>query len=427
MFRTLSNFGFLSLILCFGLGLELLAQRTNAQVRSPGTEDFFEGGQRVFPRSVQQGSPRADRLVLDVNTQAPEDYPVGPGDQYLVNFWGRVEDNILVSINSEGVLFIPRIGVIDTDGMNYGELRAAMEKAIGDSLRDVQFTISLYRPREFRVFVLGSVNRPGPVRASATLRASEIVAMAGGIPSIGSSQFIELRRRGEVQRVDLTRFASLGDFSLNPFVTDGDVIFVPNLSDFVTITGAVVSPGTFEIRETRNLSEVIQRLGGLSVYADRASPFRLSRLQSDGTRTQIQVLQREDQRRTDREVLLESLVLQNGDEIFIPSTQLLIPSKSNSVFVTGAVRAPGAKPYQISTSVEEYIGFAGGLTERANFSSAVVYKADGSSIRLSPRLSVEPGDTIYIPEKTFKFWQDHVSLVSTFILLATQIIVFSGR
>lgn len=420
-------------------GSEVVAQRPqvkqspeplkapSVEIQAPNTNNFFDGGRRIFPNSIQQPPAQADRASLDLNSQAPDNYPVGPGDQFLLNFWGRVEDNILVSINSEGKLFIPRIGVVETEGLTYAELSEDVRAAIDKAMKNVQFTMSLHKARQFQVYVLGSVANPGPVRASANMRASEIIASAGGVRAIGSVQFIELRRSGETARIDLLRYASFADFSLNPYVTDEDIIFVPNLSDFVTISGAVVRPGPFEIRETRELSEVIDRLGGLSVYADRSAAFRLSRLQSDGTRRQLRVIQKEEHREQASDLLMSGLVLQNGDEIFVPSAQLLIPSKSEAVFVTGSVRTPGPKPYQISTSIEEYIGFAGGLTERANFSAAVVYKSDGSTERLSPRMSIEPGDTIYIPERTFKFWQDHLSIVTTFITLATSIIVLSGR
>ena len=398
-------------------------------LRSPSTDNFFRGGKRIFPANFQAAAPQIRTGAASESfLQATGAYPVGPGDQLLINFWGRIEDNLLVTINSDDKLFIPRIGVIDVKGLNYGELETAVTKKIKASLKDVQFTMSLYKPREFKIYVLGAARKPGPSRAQATMRASDVIEASGGMAATGSQQFIEIRRAGESEplRVDLLRYRSFGDFSMNPFVTGEDVIFIPNLSEFVTVTGAVIDPGTFEIKETKKLSEVLDQLGGLSVYADRSAPLRLSRLQEDGSRRQIQIAQSEGNRKKDQ-LLVSEIELQNGDEIFVPSANLLIPSRSNQVFITGEVKAPGAKPYQISMNAEEYIGMAGGLTNRANLSGAVVYKADGSSVKLGPRTSIEPGDTLYIPEKTFKFWQDHLTIVTTFISLATSIIVLSSR
>lgn len=394
----------------------------DVELRSPSTEDFFRSGRRVFPSNFQSAQADFRPEALGDSDQVSRDYPVGPGDQFLINFWGKIEDNIVVSISSEDELFIPRIGVIDAEGLTYHELQGRIEEAINREMKEVQFAVSLYQHREFQVYVLGSVANPGPVQVRATSRASDVVGLVGGPSGMGSRQFIELRRGDEKLRVDLLRYMSFADFSKNPYVTDGDVIFVPDMSDFVTVRGAVVRPGSFEIRETRSLSEVIEQMGGLSVYADRQAPIRVSRLTEDGERVQRTVIFEEAHRESASDQLIDSFQLQNGDEVFISSSQLMIPSHSDQVFVTGQVRAPGAQPYRITTSVEEYLGSAGGLTSRAQFSNAVVYKADGSTVDLQPRTNIEPGDTIYIPEKTFKFWQDHLSILTTFLTLATTII-----
>lgn len=399
----------------------------NRQIRIPKSQDFFSGGKKAFPKNFQLPPKDPKAVEIDSRTQVDADYPVGPGDQFLINFWGKIDDNLIVAVDSERKLYIPRIGVIDTAGTNYKELQDLIAQKIKRNLRDVQFTVALYRPRSFQIYVLGAVGTPGPQNVSAKARASDVVALAGGVQSTGSKQFIEVRRSGSVLYLDLLKFASSGDFSENPFVTDNDVIFVPPLEEFITVSGAIVSPGAYEIKKNRNLSEIIKQLGGLSTHADRTGPIKLSRLESTGSRKLLYVYQGNERKLGKNERFLEDTLVQHGDEIFIPSSELLIPSQSNSVFVTGEVKIPGAKSYRPALPIEEYIGMAGGLTARANFADAVLYKADGSTVRVSPRTAVEPGDTIFIPEKTFKFWQDHLTIVTTFISLATSIIVLSGR
>ena len=254
-----------------------------------------------------------------------------------------------------------------------------------------------------------------------------MIKQAGGVLPVGSKQYIEIRRGDNTLQLDLLQFASNGDFARNPYVTNNDVIFVPLLSDFVTVSGAVARPGTFEVRDSRNLKDVIEALGGLSVYADQRSPVRVSRVESDGSRKQYLVDLKPSDSSGKSRPSVDKFPLQHGDEVFVPSSRILVPSQSETIYVTGEVKLPGPKPYRISVPVEEYLGAAGGLTQRANFANAVIYRSDGSTIRVTPRVSIEPGDTIYVPERTFKFWQDHLSIVTTFITLATSIIVLSGR
>lgn len=397
------------------------------EITPPSTQDFFKRGNKIFPSSFQASGSELVNRANSSPADASKDYPVGPGDQFLINFWGRIEDNLIVQINTDEKLFIPRVGVVDTAGLRYEELQERVTEKLNASLKNVSFTISLYKQREFQVFVLGAVNKPGPIRANSNFRASQVIESAGGVAATGSMQFIELRRKGQTFNVDLLNYLNSANFANNPFVTNDDILFVPNLTDFVTIRGAIVRPGTFEIKETKQLDSVISLLGGYSVYADKTTPIRISRTDSSGARVQLKVYQNRAAAEANKGYFIETMALENGDEVFIPSSNLLIPSKSNSVFVTGEVKSPGMKPYSISMSVDEYIGSAGGLTSRADMANAVVYKTDGSTVQLEPRIAIEPGDTIFVPEKTFKFWQDHLAIITTFISLATSIIVLSGR
>lgn len=397
------------------------------QVEPPKTDDFFSQGRKFFPENFQNEREEVNIGKIGGSNQVTPDYPVGSGDQFLINFWGRIEDNIIVTIDTEGRLFMPRLGVLDTEGMTYADFRKALTELIQSKMKKVQFTISLYKARSFTVYVLGSVGRPGAVSASATNRADQVIARAGGVKSTGSRQFIELRRKGKVLRIDLLKYEASANFKFNPLISDGDLIFVPDISDFASISGAVVRSGTFEILETKKLVDVIDIMGGFSVYADRTRPIQLSRLDSTGARRKIDVLWKEEQRRSSSDILLEKLILQRGDEIFVGSTQILIPSQNRAVFVTGAVVAPGPKKYNVSSSIEEYVGLAGGLKARANFSGTTIYKSDGTSVKVEPRVAIEPGDTIHVPEQTFMFWQDHVAVLTTFLGLATSIIVLSGK
>ena len=88
-------------------------------------------------------------------------------------------------------------------------------------------------------------------------------------------------------------------------------------------------------------------------------------------------------------------ILQNGDEIFIPSA-------ITTVTVTGEVLNPITTGFQDDSTYEDYIEAAGGLTSFADRGSIYVIKSNGTSIRYSKGILTrnqypEPGDTIVIP------------------------------
>ncbi len=393
-------------------------QVSGEPIQAPrGSVSPLTGGNRVFPGQMEH-SP------IESSGTIPEDYLIGPGDVFVVSFWGQIDDVLSIRVDDQNKVFIPRLGAMDVKGLTFGEFQEKLSKKIQSSLRNVSFTISLQSPRKFPVYVLGAVKAPGPVFVTAQQRVSELVAQAGGLEPRASRQFIELRRRSGTETADLLKFFAFGDFAQNPLVTNGDVVYVPAVTDFVTVSGAIAQPGIFEIRKTRSLADVVKEMGGPAHYADKTKPIKISRVTPKGREiftASWAAMSSLDGAEKDS----APFELMKGDEVFIPSAPILIPSQSDSVFVTGEVRVPGARPYQNSMTVDEYLGSAGGVTNRANMRDSKVFKKDGSVVPLHSRLVIEPGDTIFIAEKTFKFWEDHVMILTTLLTLATTIITVS--
>ncbi len=111
---------------------------------------------------------------------------------------------------------------------------------------------------------------------------------------------------------------------------------------------------------------------------------------------------------------VDNIVLQNKDK-------LIIPTRPGSVQVLGQVYNPNAIVYRPHYTVEQYLQSAGGPTEGADTDRIYVVRADGAILtkqgleesgknRIFPLLpsvsgshlmqtSLEPGDTVYVPEK----------------------------
>ncbi len=94
-------------------------------------------------------------------------------------------------------------------------------------------------------------------------------------------------------------------------------------------------------------------------------------------------------------VLAQQTVLQDGDEVFIPSTL-------STVTVTGEVLNPITTGFEIDSSYQDYIEAAGGLTSFADTRAIYIIKSNGTSRRYSKGFMSkdqypEPGDTIVIP------------------------------
>ena len=88
--------------------------------------------------------------------------------------------------------------------------------------------------------------------------------------------------------------------------------------------------------------------------------------------------------------------LQDGDTISVPKLQ--------SVFLTGQVKSPGAYAVERNTTVLQVLALAGGLTDSgsdARIRILRIVKGRKTEIRAKMSDTVEPGDTIVVPERFF--------------------------
>lgn len=75
-------------------------------------------------------------------------------------------------------------------------------------------------------------------------------------------------------------------------------------------------------------------------------------------------------------------------------------------YILGEVNKPGEYPYTAGLTLQQAVATAGGYTYRANTRRIAVKHADetaehGVEVRGGPSVSVQPGDTIRIPERFF--------------------------
>jgi protein involved in polysaccharide export with SLBB domain len=197
------------------------------------------------------------------------------------------------------------------------------------------------------------VGAPGFQTAAALQRVSEVVDKSGGFKSTSSLRNIEIRRTdGSLRgKADLIRYLAAGEVSANPVVEAGDVVVVPPVRKFVTISGAVANPGKIEFVEGDSLSTIIRLAHGLSAPATTDS-VEISRFLPDNPT-----------RATRMAVNYQSGVnplIQDGDVIFIRSiSEYHVP---RIVSIGGEVRYPGRYAIDLGeTRISDVLNRAGGV------------------------------------------------------------------
>ena len=147
---------------------------------------------------------------------ATNGYLLGPGDRVRVTVFGQPDLSGEFTIDGEGHIALPLVGVVAAAGLTTRQLEAEIADRLekGGFLVDPQVTVELltYRP----IDVLGEVNRPGSYEFREGMTATNAVALAGGYTYRADRSEVIIERRG-------CRFAALPNAPLEP----GDVITVP--------------------------------------------------------------------------------------------------------------------------------------------------------------------------------------------------------
>src|SRR5438132_937383 len=184
----------------------------------------------------------------------PDKYICGRGDVFELNFWGRQNFKLRVTVDMEGRTFISKVGYVDIVGKTLRLARGIIKTAVLRYFPGLNFDLSLVEPRTFLVHVVQNIPHPGLYTARPVERASVVIARAGGITGAASKRRISIRHRdGSTGTVDLLLYNLTGETKYNPYVSDGDLIRVPFEDVAVTVDGAVKRSGHYELVHGKDL------------------------------------------------------------------------------------------------------------------------------------------------------------------------------
>jgi protein involved in polysaccharide export with SLBB domain len=125
------------------------------------------------------------------------DYILGPGDTLSLNVWGAVNSRHELTVDRNGEIMIPKIGVVKVWGLSYEQGRDVINKAIGRLYKNYEMSITLGRLRTIQVFVVGEVEAPGSYSVSSLSTVINALSAAGGPSRNGSLRTIRISRNGQ--------------------------------------------------------------------------------------------------------------------------------------------------------------------------------------------------------------------------------------
>lgn len=329
-----------------------------------GFSEFEERfGSEIF------SNQREDFKIAD-DSQAPEDYVLGLGDQIIIQYYGAESDEFALEIDRSGSILLPKIGPVILNGLKLEDARRLIRSRVENQLVGVKATVTIGNTKYINIFVAGNVNSPGVYSMPALSRVTHALYIAGGISDLGTYRNIEVKRQGKiVGSLDLYDFLVHGDNSSDINLHPNDVVLIGPAEINIQIRGAAKRPGIYEVKKDEKIEDIIKIFGGFSPGADLEN-VTYSSLIAETSNGLINFKN------------TKNFKFFDGDNLYIkfkPSSFVKInenvkdkyKSSAIRVKVQGEVRFPGEYLLQNGEKLSALIDRAGGLTEDAFLDGAV--------------------------------------------------------
>lgn len=355
-------------------------------------------------KSTFQQQIQTDKETLPITTVVNDTfYVVGPNDIFSILISPTNVNPEITKVSPDGQLILPRYGFVKVSGKTLLEVKGDVEQVIKSFNPNASVSLSLFKPRLCLIRIYGNVKKPGVYYLPASYRVSDAVSIANqeyttqdapikrletslllsdlerkreselvdkGLPSnffYSSRNIIIYNQVYGLRNADLELCKSRRTFEFDPYVREGDEIFVPHLPidyEYVTISGAVVQPGKYSFKKGDRLSDLLKFAKGFKESANFSNVLLINGEYA-------------------RKVQLDSSYQVVDDFELEPYATVIVgekPVKLNEKFgvagIYGCVAKPGLYPIEMGkTRLLDLLSSAGGLNCSISYSKSFVLRS----------------------------------------------------
>ncbi len=307
-------------------------------------------GAALFRNSVATLANGPQRAQLDI--PVGPDYVIGPGDQLVVEYWGRTTQRLQLTVDREGRVLLPEAGGVIVAGRTLADAQQVIEKLLARQFRDITVDVSLGKLRTVRVYVVGDVKNPGAYDISSLSTALSALIVAGGPTDAGSYRTVNhYRGRKLLEEVDLYELMLKGVTSGEIHLESGDSIQVPTTGPQVTVEGSVRRPAIYELRNEKTLDQVLDLAGGIPVTGELDN-VKVERIAAHERKEMLNINLPQSGDDTVRQAFTR-VEIKDGDTVTVAP---ILPYTNQAVYLQGHVFRPGKYPYKEGLKVTDLIG-----------------------------------------------------------------------
>ena len=302
---------------------------------------------------------------MPINEPNPDSgYTLDVGDVLKIQLTGQIDTIEDYIISGDGSISLEDIGKVVLAGLSISQASSLISAKVDSALIGAEAFVGLAELRDVNVLVTGNAKNPGIYTFTGNSNILHAISAAGGISEFGSYREINLLRNNEIiESLDVYNLLINGQYNLEKRLRSGDVIFVEQRKNIVTIDGAVNRPAKYEVFDNQNLYSIIEYANGIKLTADREN-ISLERI-LDGALKTIPVI---------NDSQFQSIAAKDGDLIYIRE----YPYREAKI--SGAVLKPGTYTMAAGETLNDLIQKAGGYTKNAYVYGAVYQNEDAKII-----------------------------------------------
>ena len=273
------------------------------------------------------------------------------------------------------------------------------------SLRDQD--IILVPSYKNRIFLSGEFKTIGVFELKDSESISDLLLYNGGISSRGVKNQVYVEKvDGLSKSVSTVEKKNFKEFILN----DGDIVRAREVGDeiknVVSVEGAVMIPGRYELNKNLNVRSLIESAGGFKDNALRTRGYIIREI--DGFPQEAETVDLERALSLD-----QNYRLRNNDKLIIASIEEL--TRAKSVSISGETNAGGNYPFFKGMTVIDLILMSNGLTEKGSFEDITIYRSTYDKTQVNPvetiNISLDEGYSNLISDQNIELFENDLVVI----------------
>ncbi len=168
---------------------------------------------------------------LSISAELPEAYKLNQGDMLQISVWGEESLQKEVKILPDGSISFPLAGRVEVANTSSTEVEKRITEKLKTYLPDPQVTVVVSNIEGNRAYIIGKVQKPGPILLTGPMTILQALSLAGGLDKFADLDSIKiLRGLGKAQKVISVNYDKLiqgQSLESNILLNTGDTILVP--------------------------------------------------------------------------------------------------------------------------------------------------------------------------------------------------------